>query len=67
MTASEIALLRKLGECFYDFIALDANPAPHPNARAEFGGAIHLCQNLVSAREAVRANPEVFGPWSGLL
>ena len=61
LTPEEIALLEGLGDCWNQFCQL---PAGHPADAIEFSTAIHVLQNMIMARLAVRRHPEIF-PHSG--
>ena len=50
-------LILKLGDCAAAFWSL---PSYHPSDRAEFTFHVHALQNIIMAREAVRAAPDVF-------
>ncbi len=57
MTPEELALIEKLADCTIAFHQLDSY---HPSDEVEFGYAIHVCQNIVMSRVAVRKYPELF-------
>lgn len=58
LTEHEIGLINKLGACFNDFCALQA--IPDSPMTAEFAGGIHLLQDMVAARLAMRLHPDLF-------
>lgn len=57
MNEEEKQLLKKLGECYNDFIKL---PTQHQSDKPDFIFHIHALQSIVATREAVRNNPDVF-------
>jgi hypothetical protein len=59
LTAGEMALIRKLGECWNDLQHLESEP-PMFNNRREALALIHQLQLLVMSRMAQRVHPEVF-------
>lgn len=52
MTEDEIEVLSLLGRAF---VAAKALPVMHPHDLPEFAGAIHIAQNIILAREGLRA------------
>lgn len=57
LVPEEIALCEKLGDCWNDFAALEKM---HPADPTEFTAHIHALQNMIIARAAIRAFPDVF-------
>jgi hypothetical protein len=57
MEPDEIDVVEQLAEAWASFLRL---PDHHPADRPEFCAAIHACQNIVMARAAVRARPDIF-------
>lgn len=51
MTSEETALVELLGKCFNAFNQL---PTYHLSDSKEFAQAIHVCQNIVFARDGMR-------------
>ena len=57
LTDAELAIVRKLGSVWNDFLALRNRS---PEASVEFCHGVHGLQHAVMARAAQRAHPEVF-------
>lgn len=56
LTAEEVSLVRRLGDCFSEFAELDEH---HPDDVQDFKRAIHEAQRIIACRPSRRANPEV--------
>jgi hypothetical protein len=61
LTAGELALINKLGECWNDLLNLMTPEVPAFSDRREALSLIHQLQLLVMARLAARSHPDIFG------
>ena len=57
MEPEERKVLNGLADCWNDYCKL---PVQHPDDARDFCNAIHTCQRIIMAREAVRRYPDMF-------
>jgi len=57
LTPEEIAVIEKAGELYNDFVKLEVM---HTADCSEITALIHAIQNMIMARAAVRAHPDIF-------
>jgi hypothetical protein len=57
LTVKELHVVELLGDVYNEFMML---PEIHPDDINEFGNGLHVLQNIVMSRSAVRCHPDVF-------